>query len=81
MSTPISPARIRNAVSILRVVYLPVMKAAPDEDWRQQVDASEALADLLDLHAGLVEFGPPRDSRPFRKAVTAVVVKIEMGSI
>lgn len=71
-----TPERIRAAAQVLRVTYLPIMLDGSD-DWRDSVDISEPLADLLDAHASLVEYAPPRASKGFQTTISALVDAIE----
>lgn len=76
-----TPARIRAAAATLRVTYLPVLFGHEGHDWREAVDVSESLADLLDGHASLLEYSPPRNSKGFAKTVGALVEKIEEATV
>ena len=76
-STELQVARIRDAAALLRVTYLPVMNSSHDEDWRQQLDVAEQLADLLGDLADVVKYATPRGSSSFLGALTALVDKLE----
>lgn len=59
-----TPARTRDAASILRVTYLPLMTGHQWEDWRERPDVSELLADVLDRQADAIEDIRARASSP-----------------
>lgn len=80
--------RIRDAAHTLRVTYLPIMRGASGEDWREQVDVSELLADLLYKQAAAIEdlqrAGGPLEGiqariqdLPENRALFALVERIE----
>ena len=74
--------QIRDAEQVLRVTYLPILRANVGEDWRTRADVSELLADLLARMADGVEtlelsgFDPAELEMPEYQALAALVEKI-----